>query len=107
MNPLIVLIGAFLIGCMFVIVGAAGGLFTAAFQITIIGTNGMVGVNAANAVKPTNLFLTLCSPITGVWTYFKEGSWHGRWHCSLRRILLGAFLGWTNIFCQISSYEGL
>ena len=40
MNPLIVLIGSFLIGCMFVIVGAAGGLFTAAFQITIIGTNG-------------------------------------------------------------------
>jgi len=92
MNPLIVLIGAFLIGCMFVIVGAAGGLFTAAFQITIIGTNGMVGVNAANAVKPTNLFLTLCSPITGVWTYFKEGRL--AWPVALffvGGILLGAF----------------
>lgn len=92
MNPLVVLIGAFLIGCMFVIVGAAGGLFTAAFQITVIGTNGMVGVNAANAVKPTNLFLTLCSPITGVWSYFKEGRL--AWPVALffvGGILIGAF----------------
>lgn len=92
MNPLVVFLGAFLIGMMFVIVGAAGGLFTAAFQITIVGTNGMVGVNAANAVKPTNLFLTLCSPITGVYTYFKEGRL--AWPVALffvGGILLGAF----------------
>jgi uncharacterized membrane protein YfcA len=92
MNPLVVLIGAFLIGCMFVIVGAAGGLFTAAFQITVIGTQGMLGVNAANAVKPTNMFLTLCSPITGVWTYFKEGRL--AWPVALffvGGILIGAF----------------
>ncbi len=92
MNPLVVLIGAFLIGCMFVIVGAAGGLFTAAFQITVIGTNGMVGVNAANAVKPTNLFLTLCSPITGVYTYLKEGRL--AWPVAMffvSGILIGAF----------------
>lgn len=92
MNPIVVFIGAFLIGCMFVIVGAAGGLFTAAFQITVIGTNGMVGVNAANAVKPTNLFLTLCSPITGVYTYFKEGRL--AWPVALffvGGILIGAF----------------
>jgi uncharacterized membrane protein YfcA len=92
MNPLVVLIGAFLIGCMFVIVGAAGGLFTAAFQITVVGTNGMIGVNAANAVKPTNLFLTLCSPITGVYTYFKEGRL--AWPVAIffvAGILLGAF----------------
>lgn len=92
MNPIIVFVGAFLIGCMFVIVGAAGGLFTAAFQITVIGTKGAVGINAANAVKPTNLFLTLCSPITGVWTYFKEGRL--AWPVALffvGGILLGAF----------------
>ncbi|MCF8085209.1 MAG: sulfite exporter TauE/SafE family protein [Deltaproteobacteria bacterium] len=92
MNPLIVFVGAFLIGCMFVIVGAAGGLFTAAFQITVIGTKGAVGINAANAVKPTNLFLTLCSPITGVWTYFKEGRL--AWPVALffvGGIVLGAF----------------
>jgi len=92
MNPLVVLIGAFLIGCMFVIVGAAGGLFTAAFQITVVGTNGMVGVNAANAVKPTNLFLTLCSPITGVYSYLKEGRL--AWPVAIffvAGILIGAF----------------
>ncbi|WP_300672819.1 sulfite exporter TauE/SafE family protein [Desulfoluna sp.] len=92
MNPLVVFLGAVLIGCMFVIVGAAGGLFTAAFQITLIGTQGMVGVNAANAVKPTNLFLSLCSPITGVYSYFKEGRF--AWPVALffvAGILLGAF----------------
>ncbi|PLX50072.1 MAG: hypothetical protein C0613_05335 [Desulfobulbaceae bacterium] len=72
MNPLIVFGGAFIIGVLFVIMGAAGGLFTAAFQITVIGTKGPIGINAGNTIKPTNLFLTLCSPITGLMTYFKE-----------------------------------
>ena len=72
MNPLVVLLGAFLIGVLFVIMGAAGGLFTAAFQITVLGTKGPLGVNAANTVKPTNLFLTLCSPVTGLINYFKD-----------------------------------
>lgn len=72
MNPLVVFIGAFLIGVLFVIMGAAGGLFTAAFQVTVLGTKGPLGINAANTIKPTNLFLTLCSPITGLMSYFKE-----------------------------------
>ena len=72
MNPLIVFGGAFIIGILFVIMGAAGGLFTAAFQITAIGTNGPVGINAGNTIKPTNLFLTLCSPISGLLSYLKE-----------------------------------
>jgi len=72
MNPLIVFGGAFLIGVLFVIMGAAGGLFTAAFQITVIGTKGPIGINAGNTIKPTNLFLTMCSPITGLKTYLKE-----------------------------------
>lgn len=72
MNPLVVFIGAFIIGVLFVIMGAAGGLFTAAFQVTILGTKGPLGINAANTIKPTNLFLTLCSPITGLMNYFKE-----------------------------------
>ncbi|MBU0681815.1 MAG: sulfite exporter TauE/SafE family protein [Proteobacteria bacterium] len=72
MNPLVVLIGSFIIGVLFVIMGAAGGLFTAAFQVTVLGTKGPLGINAANTIKPTNLFLTLCSPITGLMTYFKE-----------------------------------
>lgn len=72
MNPLVVFGGAFLIGVMFVVMGAAGGLFTAAFQITVIGTRGPVGINAGNTIKPTNLFLTLCSPITGLIAFAKE-----------------------------------
>lgn len=72
MNPLVVFGGAFIIGVLFVIMGAAGGLFTAAFQITVIGTKGPIGINAGNTIKPTNLFLTLCSPITGLMSYFKE-----------------------------------
>jgi len=72
MNPLIVFGGAFIIGILFVIMGAAGGLFTAAFQITVIGTNGPIGINAGNTIKPTNLFLTLCSPISGLLSYLKE-----------------------------------
>jgi uncharacterized membrane protein YfcA len=72
MNPMVVFIGAFVIGILFVIMGAAGGLFTAAFQITVIGTKGPVGINAGNTIKPTNLFLTMCSPITGLMTFVKE-----------------------------------
>jgi hypothetical protein len=72
LNPLIVFGGAFIIGMLFVIMGAAGGLFTAAFQITVIGTKGPIGINAGNTIKPTNLFLTMCSPITGLMTFVKE-----------------------------------
>jgi uncharacterized membrane protein YfcA len=72
MNPLVIFIGAFIIGVLFVIMGAAGGLFTAAFQITVIGTKGPIGINAGNTIKPTNLFLTMCSPITGLMTFIKE-----------------------------------
>lgn len=72
MNPLIIFFGAFIIGVLFVIMGAAGGLFTAAFQVTVLGTKAPIGINAANTIKPTNLFLTLCSPITGLLNYFKE-----------------------------------
>jgi uncharacterized membrane protein YfcA len=72
MNPLVVVLGAFLIGVLFVIMGAAGGLFTAAFQISVLGTKGPLGINAANTVKPTNLFLTLCSPVTGLINYFRD-----------------------------------
>ncbi len=72
MNPLVVFGGAFIIGVLFVIMGAAGGLFTAAFQITVLGTKGPIGINAGNTIKPTNLFLTLCSPLTGLVTYMKE-----------------------------------
>ncbi len=92
MNPLVVFLGAFLIGVLFVIMGAAGGLFTAAFQITVLGTKGPIGINAANTIKPTNLFLTLCSPITGLINYFKDKRF--AWPVAIffaLGILIGAF----------------
>ncbi|MCK5543778.1 MAG: sulfite exporter TauE/SafE family protein [Desulfobulbaceae bacterium] len=92
MNPLLVTLGAFIIGVLFVIMGAAGGLFTAAFQITVVGTKGPLGINAANTIKPTNLFLTLCSPITGLINYFKENRF--AWPvavCFAIGIVIGAF----------------
>ncbi len=89
-NPLIVFFGALLIGILFVVMGAAGGLFTAAFQITVLGTRGPVGINAANTVKPTNLFLTLCSPISGLINYFKDKRF--AWPLALF-FALGIFIG--------------
>ena len=52
MNPLVVLLGAFIIGVLFVIMGAAGGLFTAAFQITVLGTKGPIGINEPIRLSP-------------------------------------------------------
>ncbi len=92
MNPLVVLLGAFIIGVLFVIMGAAGGLFTAAYQITVIGTKGPIGINAANTIKPTNLFLTLVSPLTGLINYYKSKRF--AWPVALffaLGILIGAF----------------
>ncbi len=92
MNPLVVLFGAFVIGVLFVIMGAAGGLFTAAYQITVIGTKGPIGINAANTIKPTNLFLTLVSPLTGLINYYKSKRF--AWPVALFfaiGILIGAF----------------
>jgi len=92
MNPLVVFVGAFIIGVLFVIMGAAGGLFTAAFQVTVLGTKGPLGINAANTIKPTNLFLTVCSPITGLMSYFKEKRF--AWPVALffaAGIIIGAF----------------
>ncbi len=92
MNPLVVLLGAFVIGVLFVIMGAAGGLFTAAYQITVIGTKGPIGINAANTIKPTNLFLTLVSPLTGLINYYKSKRF--AWPVALffaLGILIGAF----------------
>ena len=91
-SPFIVFIGAFIIGVLFVIMGAAGGLFTAAYQITVLGTKGPVGINAANTIKPTNLFLTLISPITGLYNYYKEKRF--AWPVAVffaAGILIGAF----------------
>ena len=63
MNPLWIVIGAIIVGTYFSMIGAAGGLLMAAFQALVVNTMGPVGVNAANVLKPSNMALTLFSPL--------------------------------------------
>jgi len=63
MNPLWIAIGAILVGTYFSMIGAAGGMLMAAFQVLVVNTMGPVGVNAANVLKPSNMALTLFSPL--------------------------------------------
>ena len=63
MNPLIVVIGAILVGTYFSMIGAAGGMLMGAFQALFVQTAGPVGINAANVLRPSNIALTLFSPL--------------------------------------------
>ena len=69
MNPLWIIIGAILVGTYFSMIGAAGGLLMAAFQALVVNTMGPVGINAANVLKPSNMALTLFSPLGSFWRY--------------------------------------
>ncbi len=63
MNPLIIIIGAILVGTYFSMIGAAGGMLMGAFQALFVQTAGPVGINAANVLRPSNIALTLFSPL--------------------------------------------
>lgn len=63
MNPLWIIIGAILVGAYFSMIGAAGGMLMAAFQVMVVHTAGPVGINAANVLRPSNIALTLFSPL--------------------------------------------
>jgi len=69
MNPLWVIIGSILVGTYFSMIGAAGGMLMAAFQVLVVNTMGPVGINAANVLKPSNIALTLFSPLGAFWRY--------------------------------------
>lgn len=69
MNPLWVVIGAILVGTYFSMIGAAGGMLMAAFQVLVVHTAGPVGINAANVLKPSNIALTLFSPLGSFYRY--------------------------------------
>ncbi len=69
MNPLWIVIGAILVGTYFSMIGAAGGMLMAAFQVLIVHTAGPVGINAANVLKPSNMALTLFSPLGSFYRY--------------------------------------
>ena len=69
MNPLWITIGAILVGTYFSMIGAAGGMLMAAFQVLIVQTAGPIGINAANVLKPSNMALTLFSPLGSFYRY--------------------------------------
>ena len=71
MNPLWIVLGAILVGTYFSMIGAAGGMLMAAFQVLVVNTMGPVGINAANVLKPSNMALTLFSPLGSFYRYAK------------------------------------
>ena len=69
MNPLWIIIGAILVGAYFSMIGAAGGMLMAAFQVMVVNTSSPVGIDAANVLRPSNVALTLFSPLGSFYRY--------------------------------------
>ncbi|MBW2602990.1 MAG: sulfite exporter TauE/SafE family protein [Deltaproteobacteria bacterium] len=69
MHPIWIVIGAILVGTYFSMIGAAGGMLMAAFQVMVVQTAGPVGINAANVLRPSNMALTLFSPLGSFYRY--------------------------------------
>jgi uncharacterized membrane protein YfcA len=69
MNPIWITLGAILVGTYFSMIGAAGGMLMAAFQVLVVQTAGPIGINAANVLKPSNMALTLFSPLGSFYRY--------------------------------------
>ena len=69
MNPLWIILGAIFVGTYFSMIGAAGGMLMAAFQVMVVQTAGPVGINAANVLRPSNMGLTLFSPLGSFYRY--------------------------------------
>ena len=69
MDPLWIIIGAILVGTYFSMIGAAGGMLMAAFQVMVVQTAGPLGINAANVLRPSNMALTLFSPLGSFYRY--------------------------------------
>lgn len=69
MNPIWIIIGAILVGAFFSLIGAAGGMLMAAYQVMVVNTMGPVGINAANVLRPSNVALTLFSPLGSFYRY--------------------------------------
>ncbi len=69
MNPLWIIIGAIIVGAYFSMIGAAGGMLMAAFQVMVVQTAGPIGINAANVLRSSNIALTLFAPIGSFYRY--------------------------------------
>lgn len=69
MNPIWIIIGAILVGTYFSMIGAAGGMLMAAFQVMVVNTMGPIGINAANVLRSSNIALTLFAPLGSFYRY--------------------------------------
>jgi len=69
MNPIWIILGAIIVGTYFSMIGAAGGMLMAAFQVMVVNTAGPVGINAANVLRSSNVALTLFSPLGSFYRY--------------------------------------
>ena len=69
LNPLWIIFGAILVGAFFSLIGGGGGMLMAAYQVMVVNTMGPVGINAVNVLRPSNVALTLFSPIGSFYRY--------------------------------------
>ena len=69
MNPLWIIIGAIIVGAYFSMIGAAGGMLMAAFQVMVVNTAGPLGIDSANVLRSSNVALTLFSPLGSFYRY--------------------------------------
>ena len=69
MNPIIITIGAIIVGIFFTMIGAAGGMLMAAYQVIVVQTAGPIGINAANVLRSSNIALTLFAPLGAFYRY--------------------------------------
>jgi len=69
MNPFWIIIGAIAVGTFFTLIGAAGGMLMAAFQVMIVRTAAPIGINAANVLRSSNMALTLFAPLGSFYRY--------------------------------------
>lgn len=69
MNPLWIIIGAIIVGAYFSMIGAAGGMLMAAFQVMVVQTAGPLGIDSANVLRSSNVALTLFSPLGSFYRY--------------------------------------
>ena len=69
MNPLWIIIGAIVVGAYFSMIGAAGGMLMAAFQVMVVQTAGPLGIDSADVLRSSNVALTLFSPLGSFYRY--------------------------------------
>jgi hypothetical protein len=109
MNPLWIIIGAILIGAFVSLIGAAGGMLMAAYQVMVVNTMGPVGINAANVLRPSNVALTLFSPLGSFYRYAvkeRRVAWPVGFSFGIGILIGSIWLGkYVTAYLPMSSYK--